>query len=127
MKYLFALFVLFGSFSTAHATSGEELQNSCRIATSDAQRGQTVEERWLSAGQCYGLIEGVMNTLTMWEARNVIDERKPNGEACIPPGVTVRQGALVTLKYLDAHPEKLHILGSTLVMFALTEAYPCKS
>ena len=54
-----------------------------------------------------------MNTLTVWEGANIAGERKPNGEACIPVGVTVPQGALVALKYLDAHPEKLHVLGAT--------------
>jgi hypothetical protein len=127
MKYLLVLALLIGASASAHATTGEELQHSCRLATT-VQPNQSMEkDEWLEAGSCYGQIEGVMDTLTIWHAMNGLEERTPNGEACIPSGVSVRQGALVVLKYLDAHPEKLHLLGTNLIRLAFQEAFPCKA
>jgi hypothetical protein len=42
-------------------------------------------------------------------------------------GVSLRNGfGQVVMKYLDSHPEKLHVLATNLILVALREAYPCK-
>ena len=126
MKNFLVLVLLIGASASAHATTGEELQHNCRLATTVQPNQSMGKNEWLNAGHCYGQIEGVMDMLTVWHAMNGIGERAANGEACVPGEVSVRQGALVVLKYLDAHPEKLHLLGSNLIRFAFQEAYPCK-
>jgi Rap1a immunity proteins len=43
-----------------------------------------------------------------------------------PPNVNRRQLGKIVLKWLNEHPESLHLLASGLVARALDETFPCK-
>jgi Rap1a immunity proteins len=45
---------------------------------------------------------------------------------CIPPSVPLRQVLRVVVKWLQEHPEDLHLPSSWLVPPALINAFPCK-
>jgi hypothetical protein len=44
---------------------------------------------------------------------------------CIPEGVDIGQLRLVVLKYLKAHPERLHWQFNLLITLGLEEGFPC--
>jgi hypothetical protein len=46
--------------------------------------------------------------------------------ACLPEGVTNKQAVVVAIKYVEARPERMHEHFGTLVLEALTAAWPCK-
>jgi hypothetical protein len=45
---------------------------------------------------------------------------------CLPDGVTAFQAAKVVRKYLENHPENLHVMAVGLVYAALRSAFPCE-
>lgn len=49
-----------------------------------------------------------------------------NQELCIPRNATVAQTSDIFKKYLREHPENRHQDAQTLVLRALTEAWPCE-
>jgi hypothetical protein len=64
-------------------------------------------------GLCAGYVMGVTDTtLELY---------------CFPPGITTMQIRGVVVKYLDNHPEKLHLLAPGLVIKAMQTAFPCKN
>ena len=66
-------------------------------------------------GVCTGFIGGVDQMLQLEVPRTI----------CVPNASTVGQEVQVALKYLNDHPEKLHLLGATLIRSALFQAWPC--
>ena len=87
--------------------------------------GQLLEdcesENYFEKGSCMGYIEGVgdsVATLANWEdfAEYI----------CTPQGVTSGQLMLVVVKNLNENPEELHMTASSLVLKALSEAFPCE-
>ena len=63
-------------------------------------------------GYCMGTFFGMSSVL--------------NGEyICFPQGVTVKQSIRVFLKYMDDHPEKLHLQAPNLIYESLISAFPC--
>ena len=79
----------------------------------------------LQAAHCLGVIEGVRETMSLWQDTNERAKLSMKGVACIPDDVTPLQATKVVVKYMDAHPESLHVLGSALVAIALRDAFPC--
>jgi hypothetical protein len=81
----------------ATVTTGNDLQQYCNVAPT---------------GLCAGYVLGVTDTtLDLY---------------CFPPGVTRMQIRGVAVKYLNNHPEKLHLLAPGLVIKAMQAAFPCK-
>jgi Rap1a immunity proteins len=102
----------------ANATSGEELLQKCK--TESANYG---------SGFCHGFIAAVLDTLTMWEASDSYEKRTHDKDVrfCLPAEVTNGQIVLVFVKYLEDHPEKLHMPANLLLVEALRKAFPCKA
>lgn len=72
-------------------------------------------------GVCVGYIVSVLDvqtTLVSWS------DMKPN--ICLPRGVSPLQIKQVVVKYMDNHPQDLHLLAASLALNALKEAFPCK-
>jgi len=46
--------------------------------------------------------------------------------ACAPREVTVGQMNAIAKRYMEEHPERLHLAASAIVLSALAEAFPCK-
>jgi hypothetical protein len=82
---------------------------------------------------CDGYIIGVDDALTITYAVSGAASDADSGETdpstrryyCLREGVTLGQTSLVVLNYLKAHPEKLDMIASQLVIAALAEAFPC--
>jgi hypothetical protein len=68
---------------------------------------------------CAGYVSGVSDTLTAMQS--------VSGREAYCPTVDVTRAQVrdVAIKYLAAHPEKRHYAAASLVMMALTEAFPC--
>jgi hypothetical protein len=66
----------------------------------------------LNAQICTGYIVGVMEATS--------------DQICYPPGATYFQLIQVVGRFLDVHPEQLHLHALDLVLLALHEAFPCK-
>ena len=64
---------------------------------------------------CLDYVEGVVDTLV-----------KFRGRTCIPPSVIAKQVMDITVAWIKANPSKRHFSASTVVVIALSEAFPCK-
>jgi hypothetical protein len=91
--------------------SGNELRDPCAAA---ANREKSIE-----AGQCIGFLNGFQQMAAMLEPVAGVKL------ACLPDGSTPTQLAKVVVRYLDQHPEKLHLPAAQLVYDATAEAFPC--
>ncbi len=69
---------------------------------------------------CHGYMASVYDTHNVWVEWGDLPQK-----FCSPDEVTQDQLRLVVVKYLEAHPAKLHLSGGSLVLNALMEAFPC--
>jgi hypothetical protein len=67
-------------------------------------------------GECTGIIK------TLGFLGRVLPDPVKN---CVPDNVVPGQGVRVVVKYMEAHPEKLHLNFTELAMSALAETWPC--
>jgi hypothetical protein len=89
--------------------SGNVMLAPCKaVATRDDAHTDTPWE-----GYCLGIVEALM-----WA--------NPDYRVCRPPAVPVGQGVRVVVRYLDQHPERLHLNFKDLAVEAFREAWPCK-
>jgi hypothetical protein len=102
--------------STVHAqknmTDGNYLLGSCQITvrvTDDPKVKLDVYEA-LRDGYCRGIVEGVTDVSLI---------------VCASADVTFGQEIRVIVKFLNDHPEKLHLRNTKLVQEALAQAFPC--
>jgi hypothetical protein len=101
-----------GSQSASDATTGNGLLGSCQISirsSEDRSYNENTFESWRD-GFCVGLVTGVGNA---------------SPHVCPDENVTNGQEKRVVLKYLQDHPEELHLDAATLVERALAKAFPC--
>jgi hypothetical protein len=106
-----ALFALPGRAQT-FTPDGNYLLGACQITIRVADDPKThldIYEAWRD-GYCRGIIEGVTSASPL---------------VCPTGGVTFGQEVRVVLKFLQDHPEKLHLSGAQLVQDALAQAFPC--
>ena len=76
----------------------------------------------LNRAVCYGYIMGV------------VDSRPKDGKTakildwpyCVPGGVNGGQITDTVIKWLTNNPEKRHFVAASLIIAALSEAFPCK-
>jgi hypothetical protein len=95
-----------------NVTSGNWLLQSCQLALKTIDDPKFDENHFEAYrdGYCRGLISGVADA-----SPRVC----PNGQ------VTHGQQVRIVLKYLQDHPEELHLLNSVLVEQALAKSFPC--
>lgn len=48
------------------------------------------------------------------------------GKFCLPPNISVGQLIDVAYNYLKANPQERHLTASSIVVYALSQAFPCK-
>lgn len=75
------------------------------------------------SGYCIGLVRGILNFRVQ-----IFSELERVGltPVCIPEqAIPVGFGVRVVLKYLNDHPENLHLDDAFLVVAALANAFPC--
>jgi hypothetical protein len=76
----------------------------------------------LDATQCIEYIQGAIDAYLYANTRNWV---KPTDSICVPEGFRGEQAVLIVLKYLDNHPESLHLDAGGLVWIAIHSAFPC--
>lgn len=106
----------------AHASrTGSQLLDDCSVAikkTSDMQGLDYQKAAW-----CMGFLYGFTSANTAYVALEQTDEPL----FCAPEsGASVDQYSRVVVKYLEEHPEKLHMSAGPLALMALRDAFPCK-
>jgi len=94
-------------------TSGSWLLVSCELAVRSDDDKAFQENNFESYrnGFCRGIVDGVSDV---------------SPKVCQPQGSTYGQYHRVVLKYLQDHPEELHLRNSELVEKALAKAFPCQ-
>lgn len=112
------LLVFAGVCSPQEEKKGDYLLGSCLLTVNDMDHragGSASAENGYESfrdGMCRGLIEGVSDI---------------SPKVCPPNGATYGQEYRVVLKYLQDHPEELHLRDTDLIEKALTQAFPCHS
>jgi hypothetical protein len=115
---IFVATILFSNFAWA---DGNDLLKQCSLVRIEIKDLKV--EDYSNIGKCLGLMQGVTNTNSYYQFI-----AKQNTLFCTPEyGLKNGQAARVVVKYLEEHPEKLHLDDVLLTMLALREAFPCKS
>jgi hypothetical protein len=98
--------------SPQDVTSGNFLLVSCQLVVKKTDDKTVSQDNFESFrdGYCRGIIEGVADT-------------SPN--VCPIKGSTYGQDARIVVKYLQDHPEELHLANTALVEKALAKVFPC--
>jgi hypothetical protein len=110
---------LFAGFRT-----GSDLSHDCKTYVQwTSSRGLPAEEA-LDATQCLEYIKGAIDAYISAGARNLM---KPADSICMPQGFTGEQAVLIVLKYLDNHPENLHLDAGGLVWVAIHSSFACSN
>ena len=77
--------------------------------------GEATVAEALNGGMFMGYVAGVFDTYSMQGNRNI----------CPEAGISIGVAADAVMQYLNAHPEQLHYSAPSVIMLALTAAYPC--
>jgi hypothetical protein len=112
LKCFLLLALLAGAQSVHAQTTGNELREQCGAAVR--------RELSIGAGLCIGFINGYQQVAAMLPPSAKVKL------ACWPDGVTPNQVAKVVIKYLDNHPERLHLPAVQLIYDATYEVFPCE-
>ena len=110
--------------NTVHAVeninNGNGLLEECHQATRTGDNLSSTE--YLLSIFCIGKLQGIAELNAMYQ-----HEYKIKGFFCKSRGqITNTQLARIVVKYLNNHPEQLHLNDTYLTVVALEEAYPCK-
>ena len=110
---IFALIWLIAATPSVASTTvdGNTLLKECQKAIKlvdddDAKYGDVYD-----IGSCTGFIHGLMTV--------------PNTIFCIPVNVSTNQAIRVLVRYLEEHPEVLHLAKGKLALDAFADAFPC--
>lgn len=71
------------------------------------------------AGTCAGIMRGYLGSTYIYNRKYLA------APYCLPEQVSPPQLAKVFLKYVNSHPEKLHLSESTIIAASFSEAFPC--
>jgi Rap1a immunity proteins len=105
----------------ARVGTGSELLDTCtRVAVVKTLRDDNTDD-WIhdkivtgmASGACYGFIKAVKQLGEI------------GGQFCPSDTITYGQEQKIVLKYLNDHPEKLHLPSTFLVREAFRGAFPC--
>jgi len=130
--YTFLVLVVWniGIIQSSYAVSSSDLYKACKISiklnnnSNQAATPSEIIKQTMCNYYFLGLVRGA-------ELQGYLDYKLQNDlyenilRACKPPNVTVEQVVKIFIKYLDNHPEKLHLLPATIVHFSLSEVFPC--
>jgi hypothetical protein len=75
----------------------------------------------LGAGHCVGVLQATMDTLDIFHEAGGAPRL-----VCVPTGgIPMVQSMRIMVKFLQEHPESLHLNESVLVVSAMKQAFPC--
>lgn len=112
VSFLAAL--LFSSMANAGFYSGSGLLAESGGYVKNKSGEATVAEA-LNGGMFMGYVAGVFDTYSMQGNRNI----------CPEAGISIGVATDAVMQYLNEHPEQLHYSAPSVIMLALTAAYPC--
>jgi hypothetical protein len=95
--------------------TGHFLLNACKAFLTAGTKGD------FNAGYCLGFIQSNEQEEMV---RKMSDKAK--NMYCLPKDITDEQLARVLVKYLETHPEQLHLAASQLIWMAYSNAWRCK-
>lgn len=95
----------------------------CRHAVNRADGKEIPSDSatFFQLGICNGFIRGLEEAFMFWREA----EPDPVLLICIPEKVSYGQATRIFVKYLNEHPERLHLDAMTLVMESFGESFPC--
>lgn len=104
---------------SAMAIDGNDLLSACQATIKFSEGDKRVSG--VDVGQCTGIAEGVEGTVMVLN-----DSLPANLKTCYPEaGTTNIQKARIVVKYLQEHPDQLHLPASALTLIAYKNAFPC--
>jgi len=114
------------SCRSAHATqyyvTASKMADDCRVAVRVLNsRGQAGMPDSGSTALCVGYVTGVLDgflSFQSWRPSKV-------NQICLPEAVEAGQAVKMVMKYIDAHPEELHLPAPDIVWAAMHDAFPC--
>lgn len=99
---------------------GNKLLKECREGIAYIDGGHEPESLF-GVGQCIGVIQGTLDTLDLTHA--LLNSPKL---VCLPNGgLETLQIMKIVVKYLNEHPDRLHLNESGLISTALLVSFPC--
>jgi len=102
-------------------SGGASLLQYC-LAAIEAFEGKALTPQTASnAAFCSGHITGMLDMHAM-----AIRVKGMPPPFCVPDSMDVIQAIRVVVRYLQSHPEDLHLDGSALAALALRDAFPCR-
>lgn len=117
MKSLLLVVVLFGLTGFARDSKefsdGNELHDECATIVSG-------DLGYYEGGHCFGMIEAYLQLASELSPRYFPAH-------CLPEGVTIGQIAKMVVKYLDQHPEQLHLPATLVIAKVAHDAFPCRA
>lgn len=121
MKTIAIILGLLAAYPAFAKTTGADLLLGCRLATGAAT---PADENDLFAFQdCATRLEVLIGVM------REVAKAAPNSffAACLPPNVSVTQGIMLTIKWIEAHPDKMHIDSTVIAAQSLRDAFPCSA
>jgi hypothetical protein len=111
---LFILVVFVVPVNCDDFSTGRHLLDAC---------SETIKKgnNYFKVGYCMGYLQGVVDEE---EIRLSAGVGQP--AYCMSKEVTPEQAIRTLIRYLEAHPEILHLRGASLTLNAFKEAWPCK-
>jgi len=99
----------------------QKCNNVMRIFEAGTKENEITKTMLADANFCSGMMQGMTNTIIFFDAFQVTQSI-----VCLPEdGISNGQAAKVVIKYLEEHPEQLHVADSGLAFLALMDAFPC--
>jgi hypothetical protein len=117
---LLALLLVSPMAKNVHGYTGNDMQKYCKaeIYSQDNQKYKDMQGT-VDGSMCLAYLTGVQET------HDSFSQDLMKKVFCIPNGVSTAQKIRVVLKYMELHPEKLHISAEYHVIKAFMEAFPC--
>lgn len=103
---------LLATYARVQQLTGGNLEKACK----------TADTRSLCDAYIAGVSDGAAATADYY-----VGTLHQRPVACPPPGVNNDQIDAVVKKFLNDHPEKLHLQASVLVIGSLITAFPCST
>lgn len=116
----------FAAMSQGANMDGNELLGQCKEAlTLQNAGGKNISPKTSHLGGiCIGKMQGITHTLALLKS-----DLSPDTRVCFPENgrFTNFQAARIVVKFLEDHPDMLHMNETLLSVYAFRQAFPCRS
>jgi hypothetical protein len=100
--------------------TGNELLQSCKERVRTSQSKAVTQ-----SNACSGYIDGALDAYRMVRSGLGYLTKYPEGNVCVSAGVSDSQRVDILIRFMEEHPEQLHLDGSELVIDAFLKVFPC--